>query len=103
VVNPRTMWFERIQALRVPAHVVQKLGFLRALEFQRVKDRLGLPMPSLIAFFAGVGCLLAALLVGMVYSGHTFADFEAVQLWRMQWLVAALVAFVAGILLKSRA
>jgi hypothetical protein len=29
-------------------------------------------------------------------------DFEAVQLWRIQWLMAACAAFLAGILLKTR-
>src|ERR1700678_3897472 len=41
---------------------------LRVLEFQNVKEWLGLPMASLIAFFAGLGCLLAAIAVGAIYS-----------------------------------
>jgi hypothetical protein len=36
------------------------LEFLRILEFQNVKECLSLSMASLIAFFAGLGCLLAA-------------------------------------------
>jgi len=76
------------------------LQFLRMLEFQNVQRWLALPTASLIAFFTGVGCLLMALVVGLVYSAQTFQDFEAIQLWRVQWLLAALVAFVAGILLK---
>jgi len=74
--------------------------FLRVLEFQSVKDRLGLSTASLIAFFMGLGCILAAILVGVIYSVQNFADFQAIQLWRMEWLLGALVAFVAGILLK---
>jgi len=77
------------------------LESLRILEFQNVKEWLGLPMASLVAFFAGVGCILAALLVGVIYSVQSLADFQAIQSWRMQWLLAALVAFVAGILLKQ--
>jgi hypothetical protein len=77
------------------------LAFLRVLEFQSVKQWLGLSMASLIAFFAGLGCLLAAIAVGVVYSVQTLADFQAIQAWRTQWLLAALVAFVAGILLKQ--
>jgi hypothetical protein len=75
--------------------------FLRVLEFQNVKEWLGLSMASLIAFFAGLGCLLAAIAVGVIYSVQNLADFQAIQSWRMQWLLAALVAFVAGILLKQ--
>jgi cytosine/uracil/thiamine/allantoin permease len=55
----------------------------------------------MITFLIGLGCLLAAMLVGMIYTVETTLDFQAVQLWRMEWLVGAAVAFIAGILLKS--
>ena len=76
------------------------LELLKVLEFQSVKDWLGLSLASLIAFFAGLGCILAAITVGLIYSVQSMADFQAIQLWRLEWLLAALVAFVAGILLK---
>lgn len=79
----------------------RSLEFLRVLEFQNVKDRLGLSTLSLIAFLAGVGCVLAAIFVGLIYSVQSLADFQAIQLWRIQWLLGGLVAFVAGILLKK--
>jgi len=75
--------------------------FLRALEFQSVQEWLGLPIASLISFFAGLGCVLAAFLVGIVYSAQNQAEFQAVQLRRMQWLMNADVAIVACILLKK--
>ena len=74
---------------------------LEFLEFQNVKRRLGLPMASLIAFLVGVGCLLAVVAAGLVYSVQNLADFQALQSYRMQWLLAAVAAFVAGILLKN--
>jgi hypothetical protein len=77
------------------------LEFLRILEFHNVKRWLGLSTASLVAFVAGLGCLLAAIAVGVIYTVQNLADFQAVQWWRMQWLLAALVAFVAGILLKQ--
>jgi hypothetical protein len=77
------------------------IRLLRVLEFQNVKEWLGLSMASLIAFFAGLGCLLAAITVGAIYSVQNLADFQAIQSWRIQWLLAALAAFVAGILLKQ--
>ncbi len=79
---------------------IRALEFLRVLEFQSLKDRLGFGTASLVAFFVGLGCILAALAVGVIYSAQTLADFQAIQLWRMEWLLGALVAFVAGILLK---
>ena len=72
--------------------------WLRALNFARIKGWFGLPVPSLCAFLAGVGFLMVALTMGLT-SVHEYADFE---LWRIQWLMASIAAFVAGILLKSR-
>ncbi len=77
------------------------LELLKVLEFHSVKAWLGLSTASLVAFFAGLGCLLAAIAVGVVYSVQNLADFQAIQSWRTQWLLAALAAFVAGILLKQ--
>lgn len=79
---------------------MRSLEFLQAFEFHRVKAWLGLSTASLIAFLLGVGCLLGTLAVGMIYSAQNLADFQAIQLWRIEWLLGALVAFVAGILLK---
>jgi hypothetical protein len=76
-------------------------GWTRYLEFHNIKERLGLPTASLIAFFIGTGCVLAAIAVGFVFSAQTVLDWQAVQLWRMQWLLAAAAAFIAGILLKK--
>lgn len=78
----------------------ESLEFLRALEFHRVKEWVALSTASLIAFLVGIGCLFAAIAVGIIYSVQNLADFEAIQLWRIEWLLAALAAFVAGILLK---
>ena len=79
---------------------VHYLRYLRVLEFHNIQEWLGLPTASLICFLVGVGCVLGAISVGLIYSVQTEADFQAVQLWRIQWLLAALAAFVAGILLK---
>lgn len=76
-------------------------SFLSFLEFHRLKQGLGLSEASLIAFCIGVGCLLAVLAVSMIYGAQNLADFQAIQSYRIQWLLAALAAFVAGILLKK--
>jgi hypothetical protein len=78
----------------------QPLEFLQALEFHRIKDWFALSTASLISFLIGLGCVLGAITVGIIYSVQNLADFEAIQLWRIEWLLAALAAFVAGILLK---
>jgi ribosomal protein L37E len=79
---------------------VRHLGFVRAIEFGRVKSWLGLPVPSLCAFLLGIALLILAVAVSFV-TVHDVSDFEAVQLWRIQWLMAACAAFLVGILLKN--
>ena len=72
------------------------------LEFHNIKRTLGLSTASLIAFVVGMACLvMAGIAVGMIYSIQTFNDFQAVQLYRMQWLLGAITAFAAGLLLKK--
>ena len=57
------------------------------LEFHNIKRALGLSTASLVAFLIGMACLImAGIAVGMIYSVQTFNDFQAVQLYRMQWL-----------------
>ena len=76
-------------------------AFLKALEFASVKEWFGLPLVSLCSFFIGTAFLIMALAQGF-RSVQDFTDFEAIQLWRIQWLMAACAAFLVGILLKSR-
>ncbi len=72
------------------------------LEFHNIKRALGLSTASLVAFVVGLACLvMAGVAVGMIYSVQTFNDFEAVQFYRMQWLLGAIAAFAAGLLLKK--
>ena len=63
--------------------------------------RLGLALPGLAAFVFGIFCLLAALSVGIVFTARTTLDWQAIQLWRIEWLLAAIAAFAAGLLLKK--
>jgi hypothetical protein len=49
----------------------------------------------------GIAFLIVALAMGFV-SVHDTADFQAVQLWRIQWLIVSSASFLAGILLRNR-
>ena len=74
----------------------------RYVELHNIRAGLGLGTASLVAFISGVFCLLFGLIgVTLVYSVQTFADFQAVQFYRMEWLLGAVATFVAGILLKK--
>jgi cytosine/uracil/thiamine/allantoin permease len=61
-----------------------------------------LPIPALLAFMAGIVCVVGAATIGIVFSARTLLDWQAVQLWRIEWLLGAIAAFVAGCLLKPR-
>jgi hypothetical protein len=88
----------------------QALIWIRHLEFHNIerwivstRQRLGLPTLSLMAFAVGLGCLIFAIAVGMVFAVRTTLDWEAVQIWRIEWLLGATASFLAGILLKKSA
>jgi hypothetical protein len=76
-------------------------SWMHHLHFHEIKSRLGLSTASLIAFVLGLSCVAGALLVGPIYSVKTWNDFQAVQYYRAECLLAATASFVAGILLKK--
>jgi hypothetical protein len=69
-------------------------------EFHSVKARLGLTTASMIFFLIGIACAVSAIAVGFVFSAPTVLDWQAIQVWRIQWLLGSTAAFIAGILLK---
>lgn len=82
----------------------QRISFprwLQYLHFHEFKRWVGLPTASLIAFIIGLGCVAGAVGVSLFYKASTLAEFQAIQLWRIEWLLGATAAFVAGILLKK--
>jgi hypothetical protein len=70
-------------------------------EFVSLGDRLGLTIPATIAFLVGMLCVAGALAVSLFFSARTPLDWQAIQLWRIEWLIAATASFVAGCLLKK--
>lgn len=85
---------------RAPSQTSPWLHYLTALRdlgFSGIQRWLALPLAPLCAFLLGAVFLLMALGVGLIN-----AEFEAIQLWRIQWLLAACAAFLAGILLRNR-
>ena len=74
--------------------------WFRYLYFHQIQRRIGLSTASLITFLIGSGCVAGALLVGLLQA-KTLVDWQAIQIYRVEWLLAAVVCFVAGILLKK--
>jgi len=82
---------------------VSKMSFpswVHYLHFHEIKHRVGLSTASLIAFVIGLACIAGALLVGLM-TAKTLVDWEAIQYYRAEWLLAAITSFVLGILLKK--
>ncbi|HWR36419.1 MAG TPA: zinc ribbon domain-containing protein [Clostridia bacterium] len=76
-------------------------AFSRMLDFDQIKERLGMSSASLVLMVVGFACALAAMLTGVIYTANTVLDWQAVQIWRIEWMLAALVAFGAAILLRK--
>jgi hypothetical protein len=70
------------------------------LHVPEILRSIGLPTASLIAFLIGIGCVAGALFVGL-FTAQTLVDWQAIQFYRVEWLLAAIASFVAAILLKK--
>jgi hypothetical protein len=63
---------------------------------------LELNIASLIALILGCACVVAAVVTGFVFTATTLLDWQAVQIWRIEWLLAAIALFAVGVLLKKK-
>ena len=59
-------------------------AWLRYLHFHEIKRWIGLPTASMVAFFIGLGCVLGAVGVSLFYKAQTLAEFQAIQMWRIE-------------------
>jgi hypothetical protein len=76
---------------------------LRAwFDYASLRDALGQSTASLVAFIIGCACVIAAAVTGLLFTATTLLDWQAVQIWRIEWLLAGVAAFVAGLLLKKK-
>jgi hypothetical protein len=48
----------------------------------------------LIAVLLGIACLIAALVTGALFNQQNYLDWQAVQAWRIEWLLAGIAFFV---------
>ena len=92
-----------------PETSMVRSGELRTVEIPGLTElaalgkRFGLSKGPLAAFLFGLLCLVGALSVSIVFTARTTLDWQAIQLWRIEWLLAAIAAFGAGCLLKKSA
>jgi hypothetical protein len=72
------------------------------MELESICERTGLSTASLaLTVLAGI-CMLAGIMTGLVYNTATLADWQAVQIWRIEWLLATVAALLGAILFKKR-
>jgi ribosomal protein L40E len=85
-----------------PSKTLRPMGFADFLDISLLRQRFGLSVPSLIFFLIGITCMGAAALTGFFYKADSLLDWQAIQVWRIEWLLAASAAMLAGILLKKK-
>jgi hypothetical protein len=72
------------------------------IDFASLREALGQSNASLVALVLGFACVIAAIVTGFVFTATTLLDWQAVQLWRIEWLLGAVAMFAAGFLLKKK-
>jgi len=87
---------------RNPALSTATTGLRAWIDFASLRDALGQTNASLVALVLGCACVIAAIVTGFVFTATTLLDWQAVQLWRIEWLLGAVAMFAAGFLLKKK-
>jgi hypothetical protein len=78
------------------------VGLNAWIDFTSLRETLGQTNASLGALVLGCACIIAAIVTGFVFTATTLLDWQAVQLWRIEWLLGAVAMFAAGFLLKKK-
>jgi hypothetical protein len=78
-------------------------GLREWFDYASLREALGQTNISLITLFVGLACIIAAAITGFLYTATTLLDWQAVQIWRIEWLLAATAVFALGVLLKKKA
>jgi uncharacterized membrane-anchored protein len=101
---------ERSAKVELATWMRATFAWVRHLEFHNIerwvvntREWLGLPTAALVSFAIGLFCVAGAILVGLIFTVQTTLDWQAVQVWRIEWLLGATASFLAGILLKKSA
>ena len=77
------------------------MSFADFFDVALIRRRLGLSVLSLLFFVVGIICLVITLSIGILYKPETLVQWQALQFWRVEWLLGAAAAMLAGILLKK--
>jgi hypothetical protein len=71
------------------------------VDLDGIRERTGLSAISLILAGLAAICMLATIMTGLLYNTATLAEWQAVQTWRIEWLLASVAALLGAILFKK--
>lgn len=86
---------------RRPAAPRSPMGFADFFDVTMLHERYGLSVVCLVFFVLGITCLVIASSIGILYKAETLVQWQALQFWRVEWLLGTVAAMLAGILLKK--
>jgi hypothetical protein len=86
---------------RRPAVAPAPMTFADFCDVAMIRRRFGLSVPCVVLFILGIVCLVIASGIGILYKPETLVQWQAMQFWRVEWLLGAVAAMLAGILLKK--
>ncbi len=72
------------------------------LDLDAIRNRFGLSNASLVLVLAAAIFMIATMMTGLVYNTSTLAEWQAVQTWRIEWLLATVVALLTAMLFKAK-
>ena len=71
------------------------------LDLDHIRELTGLSTIPLVLVLAAAVFMLASVMTGLVYNTSTIAEWQAVQTWKVEWLLATVVALLAAMLFKK--
>lgn len=83
-------------------HKAKVAPILDWLNFERIQKEFGLSTVSLVLVLISAVFILATMMTGLVYSTSTIAEWQAVQTWRIEWLLATVVSLLAAMLFRNK-
>lgn len=71
------------------------------MSFETIRRKLELSLGSLLFLILGLACMIGAVITSAIYKTESLVDWQAMQVWRIEWLLGAAAALLVGILLKK--
>jgi len=80
----------------------QAAGLREWFDLTHLLEALGQNLASFVALVLGAACIVAAVVTSFFFTATTLLDWQAIQIWRIEWLLGAIALFTAGILVRKR-